>query len=307
MRSTPCSITPDCCITRDLVDIFAELLYASIANYYLLSSNILSLRLGGSFSSSKLQILPKSSHLQHYLSPAAVLHVPLLRTLCTTMSFSKNNRAYCGTSHPHASVTIREAYWAPPLESEPSGTSLQLDVAVNSCVPGSLPLAEKYEAIGPDFSACKTKLYPDGSACRQYHTVTALRHSIIPEEASRHAHPSKLSQKRQLEPTEPAFSRLGSTITASQLQLPWPKKRRIVGKASSNPATSKPRLPGTRVLNTNLVDITEKLPRGPKTNEQRAHAALIRRRAGGACAMCKAKKIKVALPNLNCHMGIAHN
>lgn len=131
--------------------------------------------------------------------------------------------------------------------------TVELDVLINDYVPGSCPLDQKRAQVTLQFlNSFDDSLLISGSVSRTF----------------------QLSAKSS-SPSVP-------TTTAARNSHKRPRE----DSTSTSPGSK--RLPGFSILTKDGVDITEYASRGPKTKEQRDHAALMRKLK--ACDKCKRSK-----------------
>lgn len=157
--------------------------------------------------------------------------------------------------------TISQAYLGSPLRFEPALGSKELDCLVNDFVPGNGTLQQKRAQVSLDF-------------------FNAIELSNLPHPVSRRYHVPNYMTSPSTASVEYS-SPEGSASPAASKSL-----KRV--RTDSTKDSSSKRLPGFSIMTRDGVDITEYASRGPKSKEQRDHAALMRKLK--ACGPCKRSK-----------------
>jgi hypothetical protein len=178
-----------------------------------------------------------------------------------------------------SSFTITQFALGSPLQFEPALGSQELDNLINNYVPGSAMPQQKRAQVVLEFLNSIDALSYSHPVSIRYHVPQILtpqtmpRHSSMP---SLNAPSPKKSTPRE------------ETLNTSQST---PSLKRSRDEVTPPNAASAKRLPGFSIMTRDGVDITDLASRGPKTKEQRDHAALMRRLK--ACAACKKSKQRV--------------
>jgi hypothetical protein len=156
--------------------------------------------------------------------------------------------------------TITQTALGSPLQFEPAVGSKELDSLIHSYLPGPGSMSQKRALVVLDFLNSIESLGFQHPVCLPYFV------SAIP--MSQSASP-------------------GSTQAEVKASTSLKRQRQESTEATSDAK----RLPGFSILTKDGVDITEYASRGPKTKEQREHAALMRKLK--ACTACKRSKQRV--------------
>jgi hypothetical protein len=156
--------------------------------------------------------------------------------------------------------TITQTALGSPLQFEPAVGSKELDSMIHSYLPGPGSISQKRGRVVVDFLDSIERLGFPHPVCLRYFV-----------------------------PTVPMSQSASPASTPADVKTSTPLKRQR--EESTEPASDARRLPGFSILTKDGVDITEYASRGPKTKEQREHAALMRKLK--ACAACKRSKQRV--------------
>jgi hypothetical protein len=184
---------------------------------------------------------------------------------------------------PGSSFTITQIALGSPLQFEPALGSKELDNLINNYVPGSAMPQQKRAQVVLEFLNSIDALSYTHPVSIRYHVPQVLtpqtmpRHSPMPSITTP---PSRASYDHKTVKEE--------TLTTSKSTGSLKRSRE---EAAPPNASSAKRLPGFSIMTKDGIDITDLASRGPKTKEQRDHAALMRKLK--ACAACKKSKQRV--------------
>jgi hypothetical protein len=189
-----------------------------------------------------------------------------------------------------SSFTITQIALGSPLQFEPALGSKELDNLINNYVPGSAMPQQKRARVVLEF-------LNSVDALSYTHPVSIRYH--VPQILTPHLMPSHLSMPSMTTPSSGAsynFSAVKEeTLTTSKSTGSLKRSRE---EAAPPNASSAKRLPGFSIMTKDGIDITDLASRGPKSKEQRDHAALMRKLK--ACAACKKSKQRVC-SSCGCH------
>jgi hypothetical protein len=164
--------------------------------------------------------------------------------------------------------SISQAQLGAPLNFEPAMGSIELDTLIDSYIAGPASLQQKRAHVSLDFL--------------NFVGMSAISHPI-----SRRYHvPSTMRLETQFKQSPSTVSLSYDPSPASSPAASKSLKRSRQASADSDSSTK--RMPGFSIMTRDGVDITEYASRGPKTKEQRDHAALMRKLK--ACGSCKRSK-----------------
>lgn len=162
--------------------------------------------------------------------------------------------------------------------------SKELAEAIHNYIPGIVPLQEKQRQIVSDFCIWRSQACPDGPASYLYDASPAFDLSTFSN--------VDLPSIGHLAPRAATEKCIAENKSTSAKPARRSKTNKVAKKTPAKAASSGPRLPGLSIMTKDGVDITDRAPRGPKTKEQREHAALMRRL--GSCATCRKRKQRVS-------------
>ena len=162
-------------------------------------------------------------------------------------------------------LTLTQLALGAELLWEPKVGTPEHDRCVDAYIPGAGTLQQKRATICIDF----------------FNTVEA---TTMPYPFTRTYH---ISVPVQRSPVSFASSDSFSTAASSPASTTKPTGTKRAHDGASAPSK---RLPGFSIMTRDGVDVTENQSRGPKTKEQREHAAKMRKL--GACPSCKKRKQK---------------
>lgn len=164
-----------------------------------------------------------------------------------------------------ATLTLTQMQLGAELIWEPKVGTVEHDRFVDAYIPGPHTLQTKRATMSLDF-------FSTVEATTMPFPFTRTYHASVPVQTS------PISLK-----SFDSFSSVASSPAPSQ---------KAAGTKRSHDEASAPnkRLPGFSIMTRDGVDITENQSRGPKTKEQREHAAKMRKL--GACPSCKRRKQK---------------
>lgn len=180
------------------------------------------------------------------------------------------------------SFTISQVAPSALLQFEPPLHSKELAEAIHNYVPGPFTLQEKQRQVSMEFFQWRSTNCPDGPASYFHDAAPAMEFSNFSSAESSFDYSMASSS--------------GQTSFGNNTKSSAPARRtksKVVKKSSAKPVSSGPRLPGLSIMTKDGVDITDLAPRGPKTKEQRDHAAMMRKLK--ACPTCKKRKQRVSL------------
>lgn len=165
-------------------------------------------------------------------------------------------------------LTVTQLHLGAPLQWEPVVGTAEHDRRVDAYIPGAGTLQAKRATIACDF-------FQTVEATSMPYPFTRTYHVSIPVMTS----------------PLPAFSMdsFSSNISTPSSVAGSKRPRDSASPSAASSAPSK-RLPGFSIMTKDGVDITDNQSRGPKTKEQRDHAAKMRKM--GACPSCKRRKQK---------------
>ena len=168
-------------------------------------------------------------------------------------------------SMEQATLTLTQMHLGAELVWEPKVGTVEHDRFVDAYIPGPHTLQTKRATMSLDF-------FSTVEATTMPFPFTRTYHASVPVQSS------PISLK-----SFDSFSSVASSPAPSQ---------KAAGTKRSHDGASAPskRLPGFSIMTRDGVDITENQSRGPKTKEQREHAAKMRKL--GACPSCKRRKQK---------------
>lgn len=164
-----------------------------------------------------------------------------------------------------ATLTLTQMHLGSELVWEPKVGTVEHDRFVDAYIPGPHTLQTKRATMSLDF-------FSTVEATTMPFPFTRTYHASVPVQTS------PISLK-----SFDSFSSVASSPAPGQ---------KAAGTKRSHDGASAPskRLPGFSIMTRDGVDITENQSRGPKTKEQREHAAKMRKL--GACQSCKRRKQK---------------
>ena len=164
-----------------------------------------------------------------------------------------------------ATLTLTQMHLGAELVWEPKVGTVEHDRFVDAYIPGPHTLQTKRATMSLDF-------FSTVEATTMPFPFTRTYHASVPMQTS------PISLK-----SFDSFSSVASSPAPGQ---------KVAGTKRSHDDASAPnkRLPGFSIMTRDGVDITENQSRGPKTKEQREHAAKMRKL--GACPSCKRRKQK---------------
>jgi hypothetical protein len=182
-----------------------------------------------------------------------------------------------------SSFTITQIALGSPLQFEPALGSQQLDNLINNYVPGSaMPQQKRAQVVLEFLNSIDTLSYTHPVSIR-YRVPQVLTPQVMPRHSSM---PSITAPS--LEASQEFGTVKEETLTTSKSTGSLKRSRE---EAAPPNASSAKRLPGFSIMTKDGIDITDLASRGPKTKEQRDHAALMRKLK--ACAACKRSKQRV--------------
>lgn len=164
-------------------------------------------------------------------------------------------------------LTVTQLHLGAPLQWEPLVGTAEHDRRVDAYIPGTGTIQAKRATIACDF-------FQTVEATSMPYPFTRTYHVSIPMMAS----------------PAIAFSIDSFSSTISTPSSVAGTKRARDSSSPSAPSAPSKRLPGFSIMTKDGVDITDNQSRGPKTKEQRDHAAKMRKM--GACPSCKRRKQK---------------
>jgi len=182
-----------------------------------------------------------------------------------------------------SSFTITQIALGSPLQFEPVLGSQELDNLINNYVPGSAMPQQKRAQVVLEFLNSIDALSYTHPVSIRYRVPQVLTPQVMPRHTSMPsitAPSSGASQEFSIVKEE--------TLTTSKSSGSLKRSRE---EAAPPNASSAKRLPGFSIMTKDGIDITDLASRGPKTKEQRDHAALMRKLK--ACAACKRSKQRV--------------
>jgi hypothetical protein len=182
-----------------------------------------------------------------------------------------------------SSFTITQIALGSPLQFEPALGSKDLDNLINNYVPGSAMPQQKRAQVVLEFLNSIDALSYTHPVSIRYRVPQILTPKMMPRHSSMPSMTTPSSGARYDSSTVKE-----ETISTSKSTGSLKRSREEV--APSN-ASSVKRLPGFSIMTKDGIDITDIASRGPKTKEQRDHAALMRKLK--ACAACKRSKQRV--------------
>jgi hypothetical protein len=206
------------------------------------------------------------------------------------LAIFKNQTPSANMTHPQpaheeqgSSFTITQFALGSPLQFEPALGSQELDNLISNYVPGSTMPQQKRAQVVLEFLNSIDALSYSHPVSIRYHVPQVLTPQMMP----RHSSMPSLST------SSPRASYDYSTIKEEILSTSKSTgslKRSREEVAPPNASSAK-RLPGFSIMTRDGIDITDLASRGPKTKEQRDHAALMRKLK--ACGACKKSKQRV--------------
>lgn len=175
-------------------------------------------------------------------------------------------------SHRHRSMeqatfTITQLSLGQPLQWEPKQGTAAHDRLIDAFIPGKASIQQKRAFIAVDFFDTVAASSLPAPFIRTYHVSVPV---LVTSPASAVSLTS-------------SWSSVPSLVSSAQR----PSKRT---RDDASPVSAPKRLPGFSIMTKDGVDITDNQSRGPKSKEQREHAAKMRRL--GACPSCKRSKQK---------------
>lgn len=169
--------------------------------------------------------------------------------------------------------------------------SKELAEAIHAYIPGSFTLQEKQRQISSEFCFWRSMACPEGPASYFYDASPVLEFSSFSS--------NELSFDQHL-PSMIEQSSFGTKESSGSKSAPTRRsKANKVAKKTPAKVASGPRLPGFSIMTKDGIDITDLAPRGPKTKEQREHAAMMRKLQ--ACPTCKKRKQRVSWTSSKIH------
>ena len=167
----------------------------------------------------------------------------------------------------HSCFTVTQYMLGSPLQFEPAMGSRELDHMIDHYIPGHANLQQKRAQVVLEF--------------------------LNFVDASTYPHPVSLHYRVTLDVTSSKRHQGGAA--ASVARTPTKSTTIVSRKRSCHEFAAKEsdakRLPGFSIMTKDGVDITDHASRGPKTKEQKEHAALMRKLK--ACGPCKRSKQRV--------------
>jgi hypothetical protein len=183
----------------------------------------------------------------------------------------------CNGSHV---FTITQWALGRPLQFTPPVGTAELDDLINRYVPGNKSISQKRGIVSYDFFNSITP--------STQHPVTLSYNVPLPTTLNTQLSTPVANQKASPSQESP---RSASAVSPNTSKSSASRKRSLQDSTSTASASSAKRLPGFSIMTKDGVDITDYASRGPKTKEQREHAALMRKLK--ACGPCKRSKQRV--------------
>lgn len=177
------------------------------------------------------------------------------------------------------SFSITQSALGSPLEFEPALGSQELDDLINNYITDNATTQQKRARVVLEFLNSIDAYSYQHPVCLHYYAPLSISSQL----------PSRQSS------TMPSTHKTTKIESANPSKTPSSLKR-VRQEPSFGETSSAKRLPGFSILTRDGVDITEYASRGPKTKEQRDHAALMRKLK--ACAACKRSKQRVCYSSI---------
>lgn len=183
------------------------------------------------------------------------------------------------SSMERATFTITQLELGAALLWEPPVGTAEHDRLVDAYIAGPGSLQQKRATIALDFFDTVAASSLPAPFCRTYHVSVPVYAGYAMVRSSPISTTSLASSWSAVQPS----AKSSPSSTSSK-----PAKR--AREEASPPSSASKRLPGFSIMTKDGVDITDNQSRGPKTKEQREHAAKMRKL--GACPACKRSKQK---------------
>lgn len=184
---------------------------------------------------------------------------------------------------PSTSFTITQSALGSPLQFEPALGSKELDNLINNYISGPATPQQKRAQVVLEFLNSIDAL--------SYTHPVSIRYQVpqimTPQTMPRHSSISSIAASSTRESFNCGTIKKETLNTSKSL----PSLKRSRQESTSFNSSSAKRLPGFSIMTKDGIDITDLASRGPKTKEQRDHAALMRKLK--ACAACKKSKQRV--------------
>lgn len=174
------------------------------------------------------------------------------------------------------SFTITQSALGSPLQFEPALGSRELDKLINNYISGPATPRQKRAQVVLEFLNSIDALSYTHPVSIRYQVPHIFTPQTVPRHSSMPSIPSSSTKASQ--------ENLNTSKSSGSL------KRSRQESTPPNSSNAK-RLPGFSIMTKDGIDITDLASRGPKTKEQRDHAALMRKLK--ACAACKKSKQRV--------------
>lgn len=173
-----------------------------------------------------------------------------------------------------SSFSITQSALGSPLEFEPALGSQELDDLINNYIAGSATTQQKRARVVLEFLNSIDAYSYQHPVCLHYYAPLSISSQL-------------LSRQPSVVPSAHKHTKIESANAPKSSH----SLKRVRQEPSLEDTSSAKRLPGFSILTRDGVDITEYASRGPKTKEQRDHAALMRKLK--ACTACKRSKQRV--------------
>jgi hypothetical protein len=197
------------------------------------------------------------------------------------MTHRKLNREELAS--PSTSFTITQSALGSPLQFEPALGSRELDNLINNYISGPATPQQKRAQVVLEFLNSIDALSYNHPVSIRYQVPQILTPQAMPRPSSTPSIPAS-STRASFDDSTTEQETLNTSKSSGSL-------KRSRQEATPPNASNAKRLPGFSIMTKDGVDITDLASRGPKTKEQRDHAALMRKLK--ACAACKKSKQRV--------------
>lgn len=198
-----------------------------------------------------------------------------------------NQSSFAENFNSCRSFTISQVAPGALLQFNPPMHSKELAEAIHAYIPGSFTLQEKQRQISSEFCLWRTAACPEGPASYFYDASPALEfYSFSNTDLSFVGFVPSVVEESS---SNTGMGCIGANKSASAKRS---RTNKIVKKTLAKTTSSGPRMPGFSIMTKDGIDITDLAPRGPKTKEQREHAAMMRKLQ--ACPTCKKRKQRVS-------------
>ncbi|KAH8593980.1 hypothetical protein B0O99DRAFT_652909 [Bisporella sp. PMI_857] len=188
-----------------------------------------------------------------------------------------------------ASFTITQPFLGAPLQFQPALGSKELEILIDTFVPGPVAKQDKLSQVTIDFYNHATVDLSTGALVRRYTVALPSWHNNAYTQSPT---TSQSSSSPLFTPSPASSATFGDSFRGSVSMTPPPRNRVTKKAKKETKKAAEAKIPGFQIMTKDGIDITNSAGRGTKTKEQREHAHLMR--IMKACDACKKKKVREA-------------